>query len=512
VARAIFGDEDAQALTNIQHLLERLTEEVAERRLSLEELIDFLDERCHDSDGGGGGEDAKLRAAADGTAVQILTIHKSKGLEAPVVCVYGDYGAGKSNSIELIHVNHERRFLVGDAMKKAYREALNTAQRSEAQRLHYVAMTRAKVKLFLPFIDTEVALPGDYEVVNGRLGQLHRAGELDTARFRIEAVSDGTMALDDDALTGWIPPPSLIAEASTQRDLGALYRLRAAHAPLVMTSYTRLKDQGVLRSTHVPLEAEEFKEDPSPTLTPDLEALEPDRRLPGGRHMGRCLHEIIELIDFGPLPDFGTWRQTPDVERTVTWALKRHGIDPFWRGQCEELVYETITQPVTHSSGLQLPPFSEMREIRELEFLFPIPERNHPLLSGGAPPEGADWTVDRGFIKGFIDLVFEHEGRVYWADWKSDTLPRYDSATLAHHVQGHYDTQAQLYTLGMVRFLGITDEETYERRFGGLLYIFLRGFAHGEDDVGVYFERPSWATVCADEQRLETSIPGWGQR
>jgi len=512
VARALFGDEDAQALTNIQHLLERLTEEVAERRLSLTELIQFLDERSHDSDGAGGGEDAKLRAAADGTAVQILTIHKSKGLEAPVVCVYGDYGAGQSNSIELIHVNHERRFLVGDAMKKAYRKALHIAQRSEAQRLHYVAMTRAKVKLFLPFIDTEAELPGDYEVVNGRLARLHRSDRLEATRFQLDPVTEFFGETADDQLETWTPPTALLDAASEPSDFGALYQLRAAHAPLVMTSYTRLKDQGVLRSEHVPLEAEEFKEDPSPTLAPDLEALEPDRRLPGGRHMGRCLHEIIELIDFGDLAPFETWRTEAAVDRTVTWALKRHDIDPFWRSQCEELVYGTVTRTVPLPDEVELPPFTRMREIRELEFLFPIPENHHPLLSRGAPPEDADWTVDRGFIKGFIDLVFEHDGRVYWADWKSDTLPQYDSATLTHHVRGHYDTQAQLYTLGMVRLLGITDEESYERRFGGLLYIFLRGFAQGEGHEGVYFERPSWATVCVDEQRLEKSIPGWGRR
>ena len=511
VARALFGDEDAQALTNVWHLLECLTEEVAERRMSLTELIDLLDARRHDKDGGGGGEDAKLRATADGTAVQILTIHKSKGLEAPVVCVYGDYGKSQSNTIELIHVDHERRFLVGKAMKEAYDSALKTAFRSEAQRLHYVAMTRAKVKLFLPFVDTPDDLPGDYNVVNGRLRQLYAAGDLPPGEFGVEDVVAAPATTVDAAIDSWQPPSDLVDATATPSTFGRLHGLRSAHAPLVMTSYTRLKDQGVLRSAHVPLEVEEFKEDPAEPLTPDLEALEPDRRLPGGRHMGRCLHEIIELIDFGQLPDFETWRRDAQVERTVTWALKRHGIDPFWRGQCEELVYGTVNRPVPLPGDAHLPPFSQMREIRELEFLFPIPERDHPLLTTGAPSEDARWTVDRGFIKGFIDLVFEHDGRVYWADWKSDTLPQYDPATLAHHVQGHYDTQAQLYTLGMVRLLGITDEATYEQRFGGLLYIFLRGFAHGETGDGIYFERPSWRAVCADEHRLEQSIPGWGR-
>ena len=73
----------------------------------------------------------------------------------------------------------------------------------------------------------------------------------------------------------------------------------------------------------------------------------------------------------------------------------------------------------------------------------PIPGRHTPFVDTPA------WQVrDRApFIKGFVDLVVEHEGRVYFADWKSDVLSSYEPDQIAMHVGAHYDTQVKLYSL-----------------------------------------------------------------
>ena len=96
-----------------------------------------------------------------------------------------------------------------------------------------------------------------------------------------------------------------------------------------------------------------------------------------------------------------------------------------------------------------------------MEFLFPFPE-----AAGGA---------DRGYVKGFVDLLFEHEGRVYFGDWKTDRLPSWDEAVVEAHVAKNYALQEQLYALALVRMLGIASEADYEARFGGTLYLFVRG-------------------------------------
>ncbi len=82
---------------------------------------------------------------------------------------------------------------------------------------------------------------------------------------------------------------------------------------------------------------------------------------------------------------------------------------------------------------------------REMEFLFPFPQEDHPPLS---EPRPGKLVIEKGFIKGFVDLVVEHDGRVYFADWKSDVLPSYALETIAEHVDAHYDTQVQAVLAG----------------------------------------------------------------
>jgi exodeoxyribonuclease V beta subunit len=104
--------------------------------------------------------------------------------------------------------------------------------------------------------------------------------------------------------------------------------------------------------------------------------------------------------------------------------------------------------------------------------------------------------------------VFEHEGLVYFADWKSDLLEAWDPGSLETHVRDHYRLQKQLYSLAMVKQLRLSDESTYSKRFGGMLFCFLRGMRPGlEGSAGVHFERPSWDEVRGWEARLRRGEP-----
>jgi exodeoxyribonuclease V beta subunit len=135
-----------------------------------------------------------------------------------------------------------------------------------------------------------------------------------------------------------------------------------------------------------------------------------------------------------------------------------------------------------------------------MEFLFPIPEPAHPRLSD-LRKEGL--VIERGFIKGFVDLVVEHGGRVYAVDWKSDVLSSYDTAAVAKCVEANYKVQASLYALALVKALGVRTEAAYEARCGGMFYIFLRGLrlpASGQN--GIHFDRPAWPAILEYEQEL----------
>jgi len=131
---------------------------------------------------------------------------------------------------------------------------------------------------------------------------------------------------------------------------------------------------------------------------------------------------------------------------------------------------------------------------REMEFLFPFP------AEAGGP--------QRGFVKGFVDFIFEHEGRSYFGDWKTDRLPAWDVATVAAHVANNYALQEQLYSLALVRMLGITDEATYEARFGGTLYVFVRGLGHSPE--AIRSRRPSFDEIVHWQHDLAVTLEQGG--
>ena len=91
--------------------------------------------------------------------------------------------------------------------------------------------------------------------------------------------------------------------------------------------------------------------------------------------------------------------------------------------------------------------------------------------------------------------MFEHAGRVYWLDWKSDSLTDWSEQSISAHVAEHYRLQADIYSLAMLRLLSIRDEDSYQSRFGGVVYFFLRSAA-------AWVDRPSYDQVRLAEDML----------
>jgi exodeoxyribonuclease V beta subunit len=158
--------------------------------------------------------------------------------------------------------------------------------------------------------------------------------------------------------------------------------------------------------------------------------------------------------------------------------------------------------------GLTLTQISAAQRLNELEFYFPLhkisPETLRPLLrehrfvgaeNAAAEPEGFSFTPVQGMLKGFIDLVFEFEGRFYVLDWKSNWLGNrvedYSAAALADEVRRrHYYFQYQLYTAALDRYLRLRlPGYSYEKHFGGVYYVFLRGVDPARPGFGIHHDR-----------------------
>ncbi len=509
VRREIFFADGERELTNYLHLLELLIERARATRTTLRDLVQMLSGLIAKTRLPLDLEGNMQRLASERSAVQIMTIHKSKGLEAPLVFV----AVGRSSSpTEEVRVYHEggRRFAWVGSLAPDVGVTVKREEAEEDQRLLYVALTRAMGRMYLPYVVDATGEPkplrGLYDRVHRRVAALVRDNDPLVA---VEAVRAGDAERGEEPPTGpggWEPPAALLHESDERSKFAAL---RERHAATIVTSYTRLRgerrgarafwsDQADDR--RVEKSADAFDEAPPPMPT----------MLRSARGSGVFLHELLEripLASFASPGGFAAWRIREDVTALFEESLAVHRIDPAQREHAERLIWAAYTTPVAlPAGGHRVDGFaSATRVVREMEFVYPIPEAEHPTLEDGELR--SPLRVAHGYVRGSLDLAFEHQGLTYFADWKSDSLASYSTDALARHVALHYDAQARLYALAVVRLLGVRSRADYEARFGGLLYCFLRGFDEGG---GLWSSRPSWDDLRSWDDDLRARRD-WGR-
>ena len=495
--RELLLADSERELTNYQQIFEVLLEQAAANRLSLAELVELLDDYFHERALPPGDDRNVQRLESERAAVQIMTIHKAKGLEADVVFMFGGSHSGNDNDKQLwiYHQNGTRRAAIGRAQKNAAKEPIDREAADEDRRLSYVAITRARLRMYLPFFpegSLQRKANGYYQHLNRRLAQM---GEFPITDDRGQALiarvdiggsrdrSDVATVSDDCQLASWRPSPTLL-DASLDEIAADLSALRRRRAGLEIESYTSLARAGAG-------DVEDFKRDtyPDSTLAPD--------DLTGGANVGVFLHEVIEQLDFASFERasmFDEWKARADVRNLIERTMRLRQIaDPRWASRAQEIVFNTLCAPIEFGGQTAPRGLRSCDESREMEFTFPIPERTHPKF---AAPSDGHWRTERGFVTGYVDFVFRHAGRIYFADWKSDLLDSYTPDTIERVVRERYENQKLIYSIGVVRLLGIQNERDYESRFGGLLYVFLRGIRREGGRQGVYFHRPGWSEVC----------------
>ncbi len=504
--RTLFADDGERELTNYQHLFELLLEQAHRNRATLRELILQLTQFEEKKAAPEGVDGNVQRLESERKAVQIMTMHKAKGLEADVVFLYGGLWT-RADAVRVYHQYGRRLAWMGNRnLPSTVAAAIKAETDGEDQRLLYVALTRAKARLYLPYFpDGSVEPAGCYAHLNPQLARV-RAAVPSSSLFAVEPIHLAkpaglrAVASSESPLHGWRPPAALTSRLAPSSELAAL---RKTHAGFTITSYTRMK-QSLARAAE--LGPEDFAAEPPALVRSEL----PEDELPGGAATGIFLHELLETVDlttFEAAPAFDAWRVLPPVRTLFADALRHHDREPRHLLHSQRLVHAALTAPLVLGPE-RLPDglCGTDRVLREMEFLYPYPEAAHPRLTEQLATTSR-LEIGRGFIKGFVDLVFEHAGKVYFGDWKSDLLTGWAPAELAEHVEEHYQLQAQLYSLALVKMLRIHDAAAYEARFGGMVFCFLRGMMPGDERAGVQFHKPGWADVCEWEQRLVRGQP-----
>jgi exodeoxyribonuclease V beta subunit len=229
----------------------------------------------------------------------------------------------------------------------------------------------------------------------------------------------------------------------------------------------------------------------------EQESLRGFHAFPRGAKAGVCVHEIFEVLDF-----------TDDraIDPLVAQKLRDHQFySPEQAASVAEGVRRTLVAPL---AGTELHRLPIPRTLRELEFHLPA-----ALLGPGQLAEftgsGLHFEPRRGILKGYIDLVFEHDGRFHFVDWKSNWLgPTHEDYTQAgmgaEMDRKFYGLQRRLYHVALHRFLQLRlPGYSPEKHLGGGHYLFVRGITPGRPELGIV----SAPADPAELEKLERLFP-----
>ena len=530
--QALIARPDGErVLTNVLHLSELLQQAAAE--LDGEQaLIRHLAE--HLALSGQAGEEQILRLESDEQLVKVVTIHKSKGLEYPLVFLPFICSAKPVDGSRLPLHFHDA---AGNAQVslKPTPELIAQAddeRLAEDLRLLYVALTRAQHACWLGVADLKRGNNNRSVLHLSALGYLLGGGGMLAESAGLQSwlaeVQQGCDALQCEAVPAageahFYPP---LNQATL---LEPRIPSRRAAENWWIASYSALRIGDSLSPAEAPESALAQKLSDDERLDPDaprdvLLSGGDIHRFPRGPNPGTFLHGLLEWAG-----SEGFKADPEALQDAVARRCNRRG----WQGWIETLsdwLQHLQDEPLRLNNGQPAVVLSELSQYQiEMEFWFASHKvdvvqmdtlvRQH--THGGAARAGAEPSLLNGMFKGFIDLTFEHQGRYYVADYKSNWLGTDDSAyteqaMTASILDNRYDLQYVLYLLALHRQLKARlPGYDYDQHMGGALYLFLRGTrAQGQ---GVFFTRPprllieSLDLMFQGKPLPKTAEPAWEQ-
>jgi exodeoxyribonuclease V beta subunit len=482
-------------MTNLLHIAEILHRESLDKGRGIAELINWLmEKRRSDAQ-----EEYQLRLESDERAVQIITVHRSKGLQYPIVfCpfMWDAHSPARSSSNPFMFHDDDGRVVLDlgsesrdENLEKARREAL-----AEQMRLLYVALTRACSRCYLVWKGIE---PGP--LMGQLLAGRPEIGADEFSSLFAEVLKRARGAIRFEQMPKADFPPLRRTGEITSLGYKEVKR-RIDHGPTI-TSFTFIKG-----------DSPDARDLDRQELTTGAGILE---GFPGGSQFGVFIHKLFEEADFA--------RDGLESRRLlIRKRLSDFAIDPSWEDALLAMMEKVLSSPLPAHAGYFTLHDIEGR-ISEMEFFFPVKAFSSPSLTrvlegypftpaGADAEKGASFSEEflsrlrdleiipvKGFMRGFIDLVCRCGERYYIIDWKSNRLGddpgAYGREGLEGAMSRHlYHLQYLIYTVALHRFLALRIRDySYERNFGAVHYLFIRGM-DGRGS-GVYTARPPFRLI-----------------
>lgn len=514
--RLLEEDNGERSLTDFMHIGELLQQASLELD-SDHGLLRWLAQSITDAHTGFGGSEEQIqRLESERNLVQIVTIHKSKGLEYDLVFLPFVLNYRQASEAKYYDSRLDQTILDITAQDISLQQA-DKERLAEDLRLIYVALTRAIYGCFIGMapIRNGRSTKEPTGVHHSAMGYLIQNGqqggitELTTALVqhanKLPSVQLMSLPESNDVKLVICSPENVQLSASElQTDIDRNWRI---------TSYSGLVKQG---SSH------HFDDALTDILILDVdssddqqgeELLEPEKSIftfPKGARPGTFLHTLFEEVEF---TEPATSQSNTEI---IADLMESEQLDSTWLPVLQILV-DTVLDTPLDGKQLKLNQKQASQRLVEMEFLLPIeiltaPALNrviqrHDPLSAKAGDLG--FHSAQGMLKGFIDLVFEHQGQYFILDWKSNFLGNnlndYHGDALKDAMAEHrYDLQYQIYALALHRFLrSRLPTYDYHSHFGGVYYLFLRGMG-GESEHGIFYARPTLELL----QDLDSLIEG----
>jgi exodeoxyribonuclease V beta subunit len=505
-------------LTNLLHCFELIHRKAHEQKLGIEGLVTWFGERVSAEDSA---EEYQIRLETDEKAVKIVTVHISKGLEYPIVfCPFMWGGLIDDEQVVSFHDGFAPVKDFGSPAQAVNRMAAQKEMLAESLRLLYVALTRAKYRSYLlagKVVGRQKNRPEtsalaylfhaspETRMAGNTVALLaNEAGQLTFEEMREQLQSlqeEGGGAISVGPLPDAGPAVPYVAGGEGEKPLAARKFSGAISGDWRVASFTSFAAHEAAAG-----ELPDRDEINAGGKEPDSGKAEAPAgtsifTFPRGAQAGIFFHEIFEELDFaGGSPE--------TVSLLVENKLAKYGYGREWLSPVGDMVSSVITTPLAAAAGsFQLTDLRQGNWITELEFYFPLKFITSELLGAALRKWGGlDRAADiakvshalkfkpvRGMVRGFMDMVFEQGGRYYLVDWKSNHLgfrvEDYGQAALQTAMeQNLYPLQYLLYTVALNRYLSRRVKGyDYATRFGGVIYVFLRGVSAPKGEKFGYF-------------------------
>ena len=546
-ARLLCRSDGERRLTNLLHLGEEL-HKAAQVHDSPDALLRWLQSQRRDASIA---DATQLRLESDQNLVQIATIHKAKGLEFPIVFCpflwdgfmmprrwvdareYHDQDAEEGTSA-VIDFRIGAEIQPHDAAIKAQIKLEDSA---ELLRLAYVAMTRAVYRCYLVGGTYSTRTSGSPSASqscksllnwlvagNGQTAEAWMEGKQTAAEIALawtalgaaKGANIGLTPLPETRGTPVLrdrpPPESLIALTPPARIANAWRTNSFSGLANGAVNETAATDHDARSASGARIIG-----GPPANISPD-DIL----RFPRGSNAGDCLHAVLERIDF---TDPSAWNDAIGYALAAYPQALPDARSPNAKSALAAMILKMLTD-VTSTAllpGIALGSVPLQKRLTELEFSLSAGavstlQLNRLLAQQNYSVPRLAFSSLEGYLKGFIDLVFEHDGRFYIVDWKSNHLgyapEDYRQVSMEAAMAEHgYHLQYLIYSLALDRYLAHRMAGyDYDQHFGGVLYLFIRGVRPQWKNLdgtanGVFQHRPAQATLQQLDRLLGERAP-----